>query len=69
MTLIITSVYELSTVEIQGICSKLGIPLDVPVEQRINPQLIAGYTIEYGSYFVDNSLKGKLQEITESLHL
>lgn len=69
MKLIITSAYELSTVEIQGVCTQLGIPLDVLVEQKINSQLIAGYTVEYGSYFVDSSFKGKLQEITESLHL
>ncbi len=69
MKLIITSTYDLNTEEIQAICGKLGIPLDASVEQKMNPQLIAGYTVEYGSYYVDNSLKGKLQEITESLHL
>lgn len=69
MKLIITSAYRLSNEEVANIRARLGVNSQAEVEQKIDPSIVGGFIIEYGSFYLNNSLSGKLQQIGDNLHL
>jgi F-type H+-transporting ATPase subunit alpha len=56
--LIITSTYPLSNEEKEEV--KKFFPKQVTVENKVDPKIIGGLIIEYGSKIIDLSLKGKI---------
>jgi len=56
--LIITSTYPLSNEEKEEV--KKFFPKQVTVENKVDPRIIGGLIIEYGSKIIDLSLKGKI---------
>ncbi len=65
----ITSAYEIAAQDINRIVEKVSAKLKKKVipEVVIDPTYIAGISIEYDSYRVDNSIRGKLNEIKKNL--
>jgi len=68
-TLLVTSPYKLSKAELSAIVAKLGIDRneDLVTENEVDPNLLGGLIIKYNGYYLDASLKGKLQDIVNSL--
>ncbi|MFA6005135.1 MAG: F0F1 ATP synthase subunit delta [Patescibacteria group bacterium] len=67
----IVSTYSLSSEEKDGIVSHLGLTSvkDMLVENIVDQSILGGIVIQMRRYYLDYSLKGTLQAISESLHL
>lgn len=64
---IITSAYELSNEEEKTIISSLGLT-GGKIEYKVDPTLLAGVIVTYGSKIIDVSLKGQLQNFKHILY-
>jgi F0F1-type ATP synthase delta subunit len=69
--LIIETPYKLPAAQVDSLVKQLGLDTlkTLEVEQRIDPDLIAGLVVKFKNHYFDVSLKGSLQEIAESLHM
>lgn len=63
----VTSSYELNDQEKKTIFSSLGLS-DVQVEYKVDPTVIAGVIVTFGSKIIDLSLKGQLQNFKQILY-
>ncbi len=64
----IGSAYALSQEEIDGIIKQMGIDREgVTVTNKVDKQLLMGITVKFRDYFVDLSLRGRLQQVFENL--
>jgi F0F1-type ATP synthase delta subunit len=68
-TLLITSSYKLSQKELAVVVAQLGIAeeKELVTENEVDPALLGGLIIKYNGYYLDASLKGKLNDIVNSL--
>jgi len=68
-TLLITSSYKLSQKELATVVAQLGITdkTELVTENEVDPTLLGGLIIKYNGYYLDASLKGKLNDIVNSL--
>lgn len=64
---ILTSAYELSDEEKKTIISSLDL-LSGKIEYKVDPTLVAGVIVTYGSKIIDVSLKGQLQNFKHILY-
>lgn len=69
--LTITSVYKLSDEERKGIVSQLGFSADpeLVVENTVDENILGGVIVQCEGHYLDLSLRGTLQAISESLQL
>lgn len=67
--LTLISSYKLSKGEIDVVIKNLGIDkkTDLEVLNEVDEGVIAGLIIKYDGYYLDRSLKSKLNEIVQSL--
>jgi len=68
--LIIISPYRLSQAETEALIKgmEIGDPKKINFENIIDRSILAGVIIKYGDYYLDLSLKNKLQRIVDSLN-
>jgi len=68
-TLSITSAYKLSPKELAALVEQLGVSneLELLTENEVDPTILGGLIIKFNGYYLDASLKGKLEDIVNSL--
>lgn len=66
---VVTSAYQLGAAELREIEAyiKKSTGAALPLENVVDPSLVAGFTLRLGDTFLDSSVKGKLQSLTAEL--
>lgn len=67
----LVSAYKLTKSEIEAILKQLFAVKNInfTVDNVVDKSILAGLVVKFGYYYVDYSLKGKLDAITENLNL
>ena len=65
----VTSAYKLSTSELKGLEAYVTRTMggSYPIENVVDPSLVAGFTLQMGDTFIDASTRGRLETLSSEL--
>ncbi len=64
----VISAYQLESDELANLKKYLSKTMQVTIQNKIDPAILGGFVIQYGSKMIDLSLRGRLQQLRQTLY-
>ncbi len=64
----VISAYQLESDELANLKKYLSKTMQMTIQNKIDPAILGGFVIQYGSKMIDLSLRGRLQQLRQILY-